>query len=88
LPTQSEFSSVFWNSYIEVNNSFSNACLETLKANSAKNGKTDQNNLVWIHDYHLMLMPMMLKNKIEEVNISCRIAFFLHIPFPSWDMFR
>jgi trehalose-6-phosphate synthase len=49
--------------------------LETLKKTTVENiGKTDQNNLVWIHDYHLMMLPMMLKNKIEEANISCRIG--------------
>ena len=32
---------------------------------------------------------MMLKNLIDEAStISCKIAFFLHIPFPSWDIFR
>ena len=98
LPTHSIFCTAYWNSYVEVNTSFSNACLETLKkcqdetshkeetVNAANSN--DCSNLVWIHDYHLLMMPMMLKNLIEEAAISCRIAFFLHIPFPSWDIFR
>lgn len=36
-----------------------------------------------------MVMPLILKNLLEEVGInSFRLAFFLHIPFPSWDVFR
>ena len=84
LSSYSIFKSEFWNAYIDVNKTFSNATLETLK-------KLDQNTtpLVWIHDYHLLMMPMMLKNLLDEANtISPKIAFFLHIPFPSWDIFR
>lgn len=88
LPTHSNFCTANWNSYVEVNTKFSHACLETLKKIHQNNKEETDNNLVWIHDYHLLMMPMMLKNLIEETGISCRIAFFLHIPFPSWDIFR
>lgn len=40
---------------------------------------------VWIHDYHLMLLPAMLR---EEVGAKIAIGFFLHIPFPSFEVFR
>ena len=39
-------------------------------------------DLVWIHDYHLMAMPAMLRAE----GITAPIGFFLHIPFPSADM--
>ena len=39
---------------------------------------------VWVHDYHLMLLPRMLRERELEV----RIGFFLHIPFPSDETFR
>ncbi|MBK8498546.1 MAG: bifunctional alpha,alpha-trehalose-phosphate synthase (UDP-forming)/trehalose-phosphatase [Flavobacteriales bacterium] len=39
---------------------------------------------VWIHDYHLMLLPAMLRARFPDLPIS----FFLHIPFPSYEMFR
>lgn len=39
---------------------------------------------VWMHDYHLMLLPAMLRRKFP----SLAIAFFLHIPFPSYEVFR
>ncbi len=41
-------------------------------------------DLVWIHDYQLMLVPRMLRERIPEA----RIGFFLHIPFPSSEIFR
>jgi trehalose 6-phosphate synthase/phosphatase len=41
-------------------------------------------DLVWVHDYQLMLLPQMLRNASPEANIG----FFLHIPFPSSAVFR
>src|SRR5207302_4853813 len=40
-------------------------------------------DLVWVHDYHLMLVPAMVRALIPEA----RIGFFLHIPFPSSEVF-
>lgn len=39
---------------------------------------------VWVHDYHLMLLPRMLRNR----GLDARIGFFLHIPFPADETFR
>jgi trehalose 6-phosphate synthase/phosphatase len=45
------------------------------------------NDIVWIHDYHLMLLPGMLRSNIDErTNVS--MVFFLHIPFPTSQLFR
>ncbi len=41
-------------------------------------------DLIWIHDYHLMLLPKLLR----EARPSAQIGFFLHIPFPDFEMFR
>ncbi|MBT1695450.1 bifunctional alpha,alpha-trehalose-phosphate synthase (UDP-forming)/trehalose-phosphatase [Fulvivirgaceae bacterium PWU4] len=41
-------------------------------------------DVVWIHDYHLMLLPQMIRRGFPEVSVS----FFLHIPFPTTDIFR
>ena len=41
-------------------------------------------DLVWVHDYQLMLVPAMLRERIPDA----RIGFFLHIPFPSSETFR
>ncbi len=64
----------FWASYIHVNKSFCNAIIKIAKPD----------DVIWIHDYHLMLLPMFLREKLPDA----RIGFFLHIPFPSFEVFR
>lgn len=44
----------------------------------------EDNDVLWIHDYQLMLLPQMIKDKFPNV----QIGFFLHIPFPSYEVFR
>jgi trehalose 6-phosphate synthase/phosphatase len=41
-------------------------------------------DLIWVHDYHLMLVPGLLRARIPDA----RIGFFLHIPFPPSEVFR
>jgi trehalose 6-phosphate synthase/phosphatase len=41
-------------------------------------------DLVWVHDYQLMLVPQLLRERLPDA----RIGFFLHIPFPSSEIFR
>ncbi|HET9063824.1 MAG TPA: trehalose-6-phosphate synthase, partial [Candidatus Binatia bacterium] len=41
-------------------------------------------DLVWIHDYQLFLVPQLLRRRIPDA----KIGFFLHIPFPSSEVFR
>ena len=41
-------------------------------------------DLIWVHDYHLFLLPSLLRQRLPEA----RIGFFLHIPFPSSEVFR
>ncbi len=43
-----------------------------------------EGDLVWVHDYQLMLLPRMIRDRIP----NARIGFFLHIPFPASDTFR
>ena len=64
----------YWDSYKRVNEAFSQAVLEV----------ADNNDLIWIHDYHLMLLPELIREKLPNV----KIGFFLHIPFPSSEIFR
>ncbi|GAB6147653.1 bifunctional alpha,alpha-trehalose-phosphate synthase (UDP-forming)/trehalose-phosphatase [Stetteria hydrogenophila] len=42
-------------------------------------------DIIWIHDYHLMLLPEMLRRELGE---DASIGFFLHIPFPSSEIFK
>jgi trehalose 6-phosphate synthase/phosphatase len=63
-----------WRSYIEVNQKVADAILAEFK----------EGDSVWVHDFQLMLVPGMLK----KVNPKIKIGFFLHIPFPSSEIFR
>ena len=41
-------------------------------------------DIVWVHDYHLLLLPAMLRRRRPGL----KVGFFLHIPFPSYQLFR
>jgi trehalose 6-phosphate synthase/phosphatase len=69
-----EFDPADWAAYVRANERFRDAVVEYVQPG----------DLVWIHDYHLMLLPELLR----EAAPHARIAFFLHIPFPSSDVFR
>lgn len=68
------YSNDYWRSYREVNELF---CREALKI-------IEPDDLVWIHDYQLMLLPALLREHCPQVSIG----YFHHIPFPSYEMFR
>ncbi|MCC6866893.1 MAG: bifunctional alpha,alpha-trehalose-phosphate synthase (UDP-forming)/trehalose-phosphatase [Ignavibacteria bacterium] len=63
-----------WQTYNYVNEAFCNEVLKIYKPGDK----------IWIHDYHLMLLPQLLRSKIPDAEIG----FFLHIPFPSYETFR
>lgn len=43
-----------------------------------------EGDVIWIHDYHFMLLPGLLRQRLPRAVIG----FFLHIPFPSFELFR
>jgi hypothetical protein len=45
-------------------------------------------DIVWIHDYHLMLLPQMLREEIGSSKKNVKIGYFLHTPFPSSEIYR
>ncbi|MEM6348584.1 MAG: bifunctional alpha,alpha-trehalose-phosphate synthase (UDP-forming)/trehalose-phosphatase [Bacteroidota bacterium] len=63
-----------WESYQSVNQHFAAAVTEILH----------EDDMVWVHDYQLMLVPGMLRERFPSISIG----FFLHIPFPSYEIFR
>ena len=63
-----------WEAYRDVNINFCEEVLEIAQAD----------DIIWIHDYQLMLLPGLIREKLPEATIG----FFLHIPFPSFEMFR
>ena len=69
-----QFDNKQWEYYIQVNQKFADAVLEVI----------EDGDIVWVHDYQLMLCPQMIK----DVNPEVTIGFFLHIPFPSFEIFR
>lgn len=74
FPSYSVFNDEYFEAYKEANLKFCEELLTIIKPG----------DYVWIHDYQLMLLPEMLRAKIENITIS----FFLHIPFPSYEIFR
>ena len=44
--------------------------------------------IVWVHDYHLMLAANTIRDICDEEGLDIRMGFFLHIPFPSFDIIR
>ncbi len=69
-----EYTADSWKQYVNVNREFCKA-LE---------GLIQKDDQIWIHDYHLMLLPQMLRERFPGQNIG----FFLHIPFPNFEIFR
>lgn len=63
-----------WNNYIEVNKVIADKIIQMAK----------DTDLVWIHDFHLFLVPEIVKEKRPNL----KIGFFLHIPFPSSEVYR
>ncbi|MFT4539602.1 MAG: trehalose 6-phosphate synthase/phosphatase [Planctomycetota bacterium] len=68
------FKAVDWDVYRTVNRRFADAVLELAQPN----------DLVFVQDFHLMLVPGMLRDAMPDL----RIGFFLHIPFPSSEILR
>lgn len=68
------FDSSLWSKYREVNEKFCDVLAEIARPGDS----------IWIHDYHLLLLPRLVRERIPDV----RIGFFLHIPFPSFEVFR
>jgi trehalose 6-phosphate synthase/phosphatase len=73
FPSYAVFDREFWNEYKRVNEIFRDELVEIIRPD----------DIIWIHDYHLMLLPQLLRE-----SISNPIGFFLHIPFPEYEVFR
>lgn len=63
-----------WEAYKSVNKKF----LESIQL------VLGSEDIVWVHDYQLMLLPQMIKDAYPDN----KVGFFLHIPFPSYEIFR
>ncbi|KAG0207707.1 hypothetical protein BGX28_001104 [Mortierella sp. GBA30] len=63
-----------WKHYVAVNRAFADTIVENYR----------QGDTIWVNDYHLMLVPNMIRERLPDASIG----FFLHIPFPSSEIFR
>lgn len=72
-----EFRREWWRPYVQVNRRYAEAA-----AAAARPG-----DVVWVHDYHLQLVPLMLRDLLGDRADRIRIGFFLHIPFPPEELF-
>jgi len=74
MPTYARYQQSYWDSYTEVNKKFRDSVLEI----------AEPNDIIWIHDYQLLLLPGLIRAVLPDITIG----FFQHIPFPSYELFR
>lgn len=67
-----------WQAYQRVNEIFADRV-----AKEARDG-----HLIWVHDYHLMLLPGLLRARLAQQGKRCAIGFTFHTPFPAPDFWR
>ncbi|TKY50882.1 Alpha,alpha-trehalose-phosphate synthase of UDP-forming 5 [Spatholobus suberectus] len=69
------FDRSLWQAYLSVNKIFADKVMEVI---------SPDDDFVWVHDYHLMVLPTILRKRFNRV----RLGFFLHSPFPSSEIYR
>ncbi len=74
MPTYARYQQGYWDSYVQVNEKFRNSILEI----------AEPGDIIWIHDYQLLLLPGMVRAVLPDITIG----FFQHIPFPSYELYR
>jgi len=74
FPSYVVYDQEFFEKYEEVNAFFAEQLLAVIKPG----------DVIWIHDYQLFLLPQLIRDKVPDATIG----FFLHIPFPSYEIFR
>ncbi|KAG7664828.1 TPS3 [[Candida] subhashii] len=71
-----------WHHYVLMNQLIANKIVETYNREC---GKTpEEENMIWIHDYHLLLVPKLVRQQLP----NAKIGLFLHVSFPSSEVFR
>ncbi|KAJ4899992.1 hypothetical protein Rs2_13943 [Raphanus sativus] len=69
------FDRSLWQAYLSVNKIFADKVMEVI---------SPDDDFVWVHDYHLMVLPTFLRKRFNRV----KLGFFLHSPFPSSEIYR
>lgn len=76
LPFRAQFNDNWCDAYIKVNEIFADTIVPHV----------EDGDRIWIHDYHLMVLPRLLRDRLQDKK-DVRIGFFLHTPFPNEDAF-
>ncbi len=63
-----------WPNYYSANEKFAEKVIQNMQSD----------DLIWVHDYHLMLVPDMIRNQKKNAHIG----WFCHIPFPNYEIYR
>ncbi|MES2003387.1 MAG: bifunctional alpha,alpha-trehalose-phosphate synthase (UDP-forming)/trehalose-phosphatase [Bacteroidota bacterium] len=74
MATYARFENTYWESYVSVNRKFCEAAMKIYQPG----------DIIWVHDYQLLLLPRMIR---LEKSASV-IGYFQHIPFPSFELYR
>lgn len=74
FPERMSFDAKYWQTYRDVNRKFADVVLKEVRPN----------DIVFVQDFHLTLLPRLLREAMPQL----RIGFFLHIPFPSSEIYR
>jgi trehalose 6-phosphate synthase/phosphatase len=74
FPSRTVYDSSYYEAYLEANTLFFQELQNLIQPG----------DFIWIHDYQLFLLPEMIRKSFPEANIG----FFLHIPFPSYELLR
>jgi len=69
------FNRSYWQAYVSVNKVFADKVMEVI---------SPDDDYVWVHDYHLMVLPTFLRKRFNKV----KLGYFLHSPFPSSEIYR
>ncbi|TQB72685.1 hypothetical protein MPDQ_006550 [Monascus purpureus] len=73
-PRHTKYDDYSWKQYVKVNEAFANTIAAHWRSGDS----------IWIHDYHLLLLPQLLRERLP----GAEIGFFLHAAFPSSEVFR
>ena len=73
-PKSKAFEDHSWKFYVNLNQAFADKIVKNWK----------RGDTIWVHDYHLLLVPGMIRKKLPDA----KIGLFLHVAFPSSEVFR
>ncbi|KAG9047433.1 threalose-6-phosphate phosphatase [Serendipita sp. 407] len=77
IATEVPSESKHWNAYVQANEAYAQKLAEIYRPG----------DLIWVHDYHLLLLPRIFKS-ISKATADAYVGLFIHTPFPSSEIFR